>query len=398
MITNSHHHAGRGCGCACANGGCCSGKAKGRERLLGALRQTRVDRPPVWMMRQAGRHLPKYRALRETLSFLDLCRDEEANAIASAEPLQRYGLDAAIVFNDILTPLGDMGMKLDFQPGPRFERLITSVADAGALTTPAYGPDSDVSRCVSALRRTVGEKSAVLGFIGAPLTVAAFAIAGSGTQRAADLRTDAQTRRDVYVAMQERLLPVLTDYAAAQVAAGADVIQIFESLAHDVDEAIYRQVGLPFMERIIGQVRRVAPQTPVIAFGRGIWPYLVNMGRAGAAAISVDETRPLAEARSTLRASGLRTALQGNLRPEALLGSPDEAFAEAALLLRRWRSIVPNPESAETLGPTGWVFNLGHGVPADADPETVQAVVDAVKDFAALTTPGRLRPTQGVTP
>ncbi len=364
--------------------------------MLGALRQTRVDRPPVWMMRQAGRHLPKYRALRETISFMELCRDEAANAISSAEPLQRYGLDAAIVFNDILIPLRDMGMGLDFQPGPRFERLISTVADAEALSRPVYGPATDVSRCIRALRQTVGEKSAVLGFIGAPFTVASFAIAGSGAQRVADLRIDAGARRAVYEATQAKLLPALVDYAAAQVEAGADVIQVFESLAHDVDEPLYRQVGLPFMTRAISEIRRVAPSTPVIAFGRGIWPYLTELARAGAAAVSLDETRPLADARRLLREAGLSTALQGNLRPDALRGTPEQAAAEALELLGQWRSIVPHPERAAELGPTGWVFNLGHGVPADADPGTVQAVVDAVKSFATMNAPTGLAPAEEV--
>lgn len=377
--TASHVHSCRnGTACGCEPSGAL---LHGRERMLAALALRPVDRPPVWMMRQAGRHLPGYRAIRKSLSFLDICRDEDANRLVSAEPAARYGLDAAIVFNDILIPLIDMGMRLDFVPGPRFERLIRTPDDAKGLCTPAYGEPTDVCRCLRALRAEVGERTAVLGFVGSPFTVASFAIAGAGKQRATTLEQSTQEFGPALEAMQRRLVPVLADYAAAQTRAGADVIQIFESLATEVEPGTFARVGLPFLMEMVGAVRRAAPGTPVIVFGRGIWDYVPALAGAGAAALSLDWTRPLGDAREALRAAGLNTALQGNLDPGALLELPAVARARAQRLLNSWPRIVPLPGRARDLGPTGWVFNLGHGVPENASPDTVQAVVDAVKSF-----------------
>jgi uroporphyrinogen decarboxylase len=355
--------------------------ATGRERMLAALSLGPVDRPPVWFMRQAGRHLPGYRAIRERMSFLELCRDEVANAEVSAEPVRRYGIDAAIVFNDILIPLRDMGMAMDFAPGPRFQWLVGSEADVSALKVPRYGPGTDVCRCLRALRATLGADKAILGFVGAPFTVAAFAICGSGGQRVAPLAGDVAARRTLFESMQERLLPILVEYAKAQVAAGADVIQIFESLAYELDPGVYREVGLPGLLGLIEVIRGAVPETPVIAFGRGIWGVIPEIAQSGAGAISLDSTRPLGAARTVLRAAGSRAALQGNLAPESLLGSPARAGQDATALLSHWREIVPLPERGAEVGPTGWVFNLGHGVPEGAKPEAVQAVVDAVGAF-----------------
>jgi uroporphyrinogen decarboxylase len=352
--------------------------------MLAALKQMPLDRPPIWMMRQAGRHLPRYRALRERISFLDLCRDEEANVITSAEPVERYDMDAAIVFNDILIPLRDMGMKMDFNPGPRFEKLIKTRGDATSLSTPEYGPATDVSRCIAASRSSLGNNKAILGFVGAPFTVAAFAITGSGPQRVAPLADDAAKRANLYEAMQEKLVPALADYAAIQVAAGADAIQIFESLSHELPGDLYRRIGLPALLSVVERIRALVPGTPIIVYGRSTWGLLPEIAECGIEAVSMDETRPLWEARRTLRARGLSPSIQGNLRPDVLLKSPAEAQAEAAALLSRWKSIVPFPDRVPELGPTGWVFNLGHGVPADANPETVQAVVDAVKCSSKL--------------
>lgn len=357
------------------------GVMTGRARMLAALRLERVDRPPAWFMRQAGRHLPGYRALRERASFLDLCRDEELCAEASSEPWRRYGVDGAIVFNDILIPLRDMGIGLEFDPGPRLERLIATEAEAEGLTRPAYGPATDVCRCIGALRGVVGESAAVLGFIGAPFTVAAFAVAGPGSGRGGPLEEIVRERRAAMEAVQERLLPVLVSYAMAQAAAGADVIQVFESLAGEVDRRTYREVGLPCLLRVVRTLRSALAPTPVIVFGRGLWPFMDSIAGAEPAALSLGPSRPLAEARRRLRRLGLSTALQGNLAGEVLREEPARAARAAEELLARWASVVPLPERSRELGPTGWVFNLGHGVPADARPESVLAVAEAVRGF-----------------
>jgi uroporphyrinogen decarboxylase len=353
----------------------------GRDRMLNALRLGPVDRPPIWFMRQAGRHLPRYKALRERLSFLDLCRDEEVNAIASLEPWERYKTDGVIVFNDILIPLRDMGMGLKFNPGPQFDHLINSVRDVEALGNATYGPQTDVSRCISTIRKAVGGRAAVLGFIGAPFTVSGFAISGAGRQRRGTLPEVLAPREPIFEALQNKLIANLVAYASAQVEVGADVIQIFESLAADVPVDVYRRIGLPSLLKTIEQFKALHPQTPLIIFGRGLWSLIPDIAASGVACISLDETRPLIHARSELAARGLTTALQGNLDPKMLLAPTSEARRDARDLARRWREIVPCPDRADELGPTGWVFNLGHGVPEDANPETVRAVMESVRQF-----------------
>lgn len=350
-----------------------------RERFLAALRAGPQDRPPVWFMRQAGRHLPGYRALRQRASFLDVCRDPEVCRIASVEPLHRYGVDAVIVFNDILIPLQDMGMSLDFTPAPKFERLLATTDDVAALADPPYDHSTDVARCLSALRREVGGGVAMLGFIGAPFTVAAFAIVGGGTGKA-PLPACAEAKPAVFAAMQQRLVPVLAEYARVQVQAGADAIQIFESLAEKLSPEAYERVGLPSLLATIAAVRDRCPQTPIIVFGRGLQQALPQIARQGVA-LGIEPGVRLAEVRSALRRQGLDSPVQGNLDPTVLNGPPIEAAAAAEALLSEWREIVPDPNRANSLGPTGWVFNLGHGVPADANPDTVQAVVDTVRSF-----------------
>lgn len=355
-----------------------------RERFLAALRAAPQDRPPVWFMRQAGRHLPGYRALRERASFLDVCRNPDVCRVASAEPLYRYGVDAVIVFNDILIPLQDMGLSLDFTPAPKFARLLASADDVASLADPTYDGSTDVARCLAALRREVGEGVAMLGFIGAPFTVAAFAIAGAGRGKE-PLPACVETKAEAFEAMQRRLVPVLAEYARVQVEAGADTIQIFESLAEKLTPEAYEQVGFPSLLATIAAVRERCPRVPVIVFGRGLARVLPEIASRGVA-LGIEPSLRLTEVRSTLRRRGLAAPLQGNLDPAALNLSPADAAAAAEALLADWQEIIPDPALAASHGPTGWVFNLGHGVPADADPDTVQAVVDAVRNFDFCTT------------
>jgi uroporphyrinogen decarboxylase len=359
----------------------------GRQRMLAALTLQSVDRPPVWFMRQAGRHLPGYRQLRAQHSFLDLCNDETLNLEVSAEPWRRYGVDGAIVFNDILSPLIDMGMNLEFAPGPRFDRLISTAHDVAQLERPEFNQSTAVYRCIAALRQTVADQAAVLGFVGAPMTVAAFAIRGAGSQCRGDLPDLMRAEPGVFNAMQEAILPVLADYAALQVKAGADLIQIFESLADEVPEALYREAGLPRLLSLIQHVRRLCPNTPIITFGRGLAPYLSELAASSTTAISIDPTVDLRDIRRRLAELGSTQPLQGNLDPELLLKEPLVAGSAAASLLSRWRDIIPFPQQADELGPTGWVFNLGHGVPADANPRTVDAVVEVLRAFRFERTP-----------
>jgi uroporphyrinogen decarboxylase len=273
-----------------------------------------------------------------------------------------------------------MGMELEFVPGPRFRALIRMPEEARALRVPSFGPGTDVCRCLGATRGAVGDSAGVLGFIGAPFTVASFAIAPGASDRE-DLSSATTAKAETFRVLQERLAGVLVGYGAAQAAAGADTIQVFESLAGSLPAPEYRRVGLPWLIQTVEALRHRASGVPVIVFGRGLWPFVPELARAGAASISLDHSRRLPEARLLLGRVGEAVALQGNLDPEVLRRTPAVAADAARGLLDQWREIVPQPERSGELGPSGWVFNLGHGVPADADPDSVAAVVGEVKSF-----------------
>lgn len=365
-----------------------------RQRFLHAVRGLPTDRPPVWFMRQAGRHLPEYRALRQQADFIQLCREPRLCAAVTCQPWQRYGLDAVIIFNDILTPLADAGIKLHFDPGPRFERLIAHADDLHALARPDYlRTPPDVARCLEATRASVGADVAMLGFVGAPFTVAAYAVAGAGAARTTRLAGLDPPALHTLAQTADWLLESLADYAAAQHLAGADAIQIFESAAADAPSEAYAALGLPRLERLIAAVHQRCPAVPIIVFGLGLADHYERLAsQPGVACLSVDHHQSLADVRARLNNAGFGGAVQGNLDPAVLEQEPAVARQAAELLLQQWACLRPlQPALADTSaaaaaavpesGPAGWVFNLGHGVGAAARPESALAVVEAVKRF-----------------
>ncbi len=344
------------------------------DRLLRALRREPVDATPVWLMRQAGRYLPEYRATRARAgSFLAMAKTPELACEVTLQPLQRFELDAAILFSDILTVPDAMGLGLYFVEGegPKFERPVRSAADVAKLAVPDMETQLRyVMDAVRLIRRELEGRVPLIGFSGSPWTIACYMVEGGGSENFS--RIKALMLDDP--ATLHRLLGVVADaviaYLSAQRAAGAQVLQVFDTWGGVLAPHHYREFSLRYLERIARELRRDdgADRTPLILFGKGNAPYVEALAASGAEAVGVDWTVSLDEAR---RRAGGRVAIQGNLDPATLYGAPEAIRGEVR---RALESYGAHP---------GHVFNLGHGLSPDMDPERVRALVDAVHEFSA---------------
>ncbi len=337
------------------------------DRFLRALRRRPTDRAPVWIMRQAGRYLPEYRELRARAgSFLNLCRTPEYACEAALQPMRRYPLDAAIVFSDILTIPDAMGLGLGFADGsgPYFERPIRGPADIRALGVPDPRQELRyVSDAVSLLSREIGERIPVIGFAGSPWTLATYMIEGRGRNGFARVTEFRKSEPD----QLDRLLSILTDsvalYLEAQVEAGADVVMIFDSWGGILEGEDYVRFSLRPVGRVLEKLGSAVPR---VVFARGGGGRLSEVSATGCEAIGLDETVDLRAAREEV---GHSCALQGNLDPAMLRADEKDLRAAARALLEDYG---PHP---------GHVFNLGHGITPDIDPERLACLIDEVHRF-----------------
>ncbi len=344
------------------------------DRLLRALRREPVDCTPVWLMRQAGRYLPEYRATRAKAgSFLAMAKNPEIACEVTLQPLRRFPLDAAILFSDILTVPDAMGLGLYFADGegPKFERPLRSASDVAKLAVPDMASELGyVTDAVRLIRRELDGAVPLIGFSGSPWTLACYMVEGGGSKEYARIKAMALNEP----ALLHRVLSVVTDaviaYLGAQREAGAQALQVFDTWGGVLSPAMYREFSLPYLTRIARELERGegATRTPLILFGKGNGVHLEALAASGAEAVGVDWTVELAEA---ARRTGGRVALQGNLDPATLYGSPEAITREAARVLDGYAQ--GNGGSRE-----GHVFNLGHGMSPDMNPEHVGVLVDAV--------------------
>ncbi len=340
------------------------------ERLLRACRGEPVDRPPVWLMRQAGRYLPEYRRLREGVPFLESCRDVEKAVEISLQPLRRVGTEAVFLFSDIFVPIPGMGVELDFQPGPTIAQPIRSLEQVEALRVPE--PRESVPYVFEILRALRGELEServpLIGFAGAPFTLAAYLVEGGASSGFPTLRRMMYRAPEVVRALQARLTELVVNYLEAQIEAGAQVVQLFDTWAGLLGPEDYREWVLPVHREIVAKLDR--ERAPLVLYVRGGAHVLDAMAESGADVLSLDWRVDMAEA---ARRVGARASLQGNLDPCALAAPREEIFA-------RVRSI------AEAAAPArGHILNLGHGCLADTPVEGVRAFTDAAR---ALGEPG----------
>jgi len=354
-------------------------KTPNNDRLLRALRRQPVDRTPVWLMRQAGRYLPEYRASRaEAGSFLAMAKNPERACEVTLQPLRRFPLDAAILFSDILTVPDAMGLGLHFVDGegPRFERPVRDEADVARLAVPDMETELRyVMDAVRVIRRELGGSVPLIGFSGSPWTLACYMVEGGGSANYATIKAMAFSRPELL----HRMLAVITDaviaYLAAQHAAGAQALQVFDTWGSVLSPSLYREFSLPYLQRIARELDRGQGEAraPLILFGKGNAPYLEELAASGADALGVDWLVSLGEA---ARRTGGKVALQGNLDPATLYASPEAIAREAARVLDDYAA--GNGGSRE-----GHVFNLGHGMSPDMNPEHVAALVEAVHTHSA---------------
>ena len=349
------------------------------DRLLRALRREPVDCTPVWLMRQAGRYLPEYRATRARAgSFLAMAKTPELACEVTLQPLARFDLDAAILFSDILTVPDAMGLGLYFVDGegPKFERPIRSVADVDKLFLPDMaGELRYVMDAVSLIRSELDGRVPLIGFSGSPWTLGCYMVEGGGSDNYSKIKAMLLNEP----AALHKLLDVTTDaviaYLSAQRAAGAQVLQVFDTWGGVLAPHHYREFSLRYLARIARELQRGdgADRTPLILFGKGNAPYLEELADSGTDALGVDWLVSLEDAR---RMTGGKVALQGNLDPAMLYGSPEAIRNE---VLRTLGSYARGGDGTNT----GHIFNLGHGLSPDMDPEHVRVLVDAVHEFSA---------------
>jgi len=337
------------------------------ERLLRACRGEPVDRPPVWLMRQAGRYLPEYRRVREGVSFLEMCRDVDRAVEVSLQPLELVGTEAVILFSDIFVPVPAMGVDLDFAPGPQVADPIRTLSQVEALQVP--DPRTAVPfvfEILGRLRETLEPRGIpLLGFAGAPFTLAAYLVEGAGSRHFSTLKRMMVRDPEVLRELQARLTELVVAHLNAQIDAGAQVVQLFDTWAGILAEADYREWVLPVHREIVAKVDR--DRAPLILYVNDGAHVVDCMLESGADVLSLDWRVDLAAA---ARRVGTRASLQGNLDPCLLAAPPDE-------IARRVRALAAAAAPAR-----GHVLNLGHGCLPDTPVEGVRAFTAAARRLA----------------
>ncbi len=343
------------------------------DRLLRALLRQPVDRTPVWLMRQAGRYLPEYRAARARAgNFMALCQTPELACEVTLQPLERFPLDAAILFSDILTVPDAMGLGLSFDEGegPRFARPLRSAADIARLSAP--DPEIELRYVIDAvrlIRRELAGRVPLIGFAGSPWTLATYMVEGGSSKDYALTKGLLYDRPELLHRLLDVTARAVTVYLNAQIAAGAQAVMIFDTWGGILTPRAYREFSLAYMSRIVAELTR-EPEgrpVPIILFTKGGGAWLEDIAASGCDAVGVDWTVDLGDAR---RRVGARVALQGNLDPAALYAAPERIRQQTAQVLADYGA-----------GP-GHVFNLGHGIQPGIDPEHVRVLVEAVHQLS----------------
>lgn len=339
----------------------------GHERFRRACLCQPVARPPVWLMRQAGRALPEYRALKEKHSFLELVQTPELAVEVTLQPVRRFGFDAAILFSDILIAAEAMGQRYRFREhgGIEMDFLVRSAAEVDRLETGAVRERLDYVTCaLKLLKRELAGRTALIGFAGSPWTLANFMMDGGGVREHTTARTLFYTEPVLFARLAEKLTRVVTDLLLLQVEAGAEAVQIFDSLGGVLAGDAYEEASGRWIREIVSVLRG---RVPVIVFARGVhdhWELLAGLGAQG---LSVDWTVRLGEVRRCVSAG---IALQGNLDPQVLTTTPEVVSAETARILKTMR------------GRAGHILNLGHGLTPTARLECIEALVATVRQFS----------------
>ncbi len=339
------------------------------DRFLRALLRQPVDVTPVWMMRQAGRYLPEYRAVRgKAGDFMSVCTNPQLACEVTLQPLERFPLDAAILFSDILTIPDAMGLGLYFEEGegPCFRKLADTAQAIEAL--PVIDATQDLPYVLDAvrlIRRELNGSVPLIGFSGSPWTLATYMIEGGSSKDFAKIKTMLYTNPELLHVLLEKLAASVINYLNAQIAAGAQAVQIFDTWGGALGDRAYREFSLQYMEKIVRGLTKEAEgrQAPVILFTKNGGGWLEAIADSGCHAIGVDWTQDIGAARQRV---GQQVALQGNMDPAVLRAPVQVIENEVAIILERFGS------------GEGHVFNLGHGITPDIDPNHAAAFIEAV--------------------
>ena len=343
------------------------------DRFLRALRREPVDCTPVWIMRQAGRYLPEYRATRERAgSFVKLCKTPELACEVTLQPIARFPLDAAILFSDILTIPDAMGLGLSVNEGegPRLARPLRTRADIDSLGVP--DPEGElryVMDAVRLIRRELHDRVPLIGFAGSPWTLACYMIEGAGSSSFSRPKALAWDDPQTMHKLLDIVARAVARYLAAQAAAGAQALMVFDTWGGLLPPDLFREFSLRYMTQIAQMLKsdNVARDVPLVLFSKGANSHLEALADTGCAALGLDWTISLGDARARV---GSRVALQGNVDPGVLLASPGAIRAEVKKAL-------------DSFGPhLGHVFNLGHGITPDVNPDNLAVLVNAVHEFS----------------
>ncbi len=344
------------------------------DRYLRALAKQPVDVTPVWMMRQAGRYLPEYRATRaQAGDFMSLCRNAELACEVTLQPLRRYPLDAAILFSDILTIPDAMGLGLYFETGegPKFENPISSLADVKKI--PKLDPTDElgyVMNAVSTIRRELKGEVPLIGFSGSPWTLATYMVEGGSSKVFGKIKKMAFAEPQTLHLLLDKLADSVIDYLNAQVKAGAQSLMVFDSWGGVLSPRDYNEFSLQYMHKIVdGLIREYdGRKVPVTLFTKNGGQWIEAIAATGCDAVGLDWTINIGDAK---RRVGDKVALQGNMDPSMLHGTPDRIRQEVGTILGDFGT------------GDGHVFNLGHGITPDVDPENAGVFINAVHELSA---------------
>src|SRR5271154_260879 len=327
-----------------------------------------TERTPIWLMRQAGRYMPEYRAVRKQYSLIEICNKPEVAAQVTIEAAEILGVDAAIIFADLLLPLEVMGLPFHFSAGegPKIEKPIRSPEDIAALRTDRAADLGYVSEAVKLVVKHFGGKLPVIGFCGAPFTLASYMIEGGGSRNYIFTKKMMYSAPAAWDELMKKLVAVTAEYSAEQVRAGADAIQVFDSWVGCLSVEDYRHYVLPHATDLVKRLQKTC--VPVIYFGTDSATLLPSMQETGAEVIGLDWRIPLDTGWQSL---GLKGAVQGNLDPVLLFANWKEIQSRAEEILRR------------AAGRPGHIFNLGHGILPETPVENVKALCDYVREHSA---------------
>ena len=338
------------------------------DLIVRAARKQPVERIPVWIMRQAGRYMPEYRAIRANHDFLTMCRTPEIAVEVSMQPIDHIGMDAGIIFSDILIPVEAMGIKVTFEKdhGPKLHNTVRNLEDVKNLVVPEPSEVMPfVGESIKLFREKLNDRLPVLGFSGAPWTLAAYMIEGGGSKNYNKIKAFMFNEKQAFPLLMEKITETVVKHLMAQIEAGASMVQIFDTWAGCLSPQDYLTYAFPYEQAVIRRIKELT-DTPVTLYINGCGNFLEKMPDTGADVLSIDWMVDLALAKKLV---GGRVALQGNLDPCCLYGSPE--FVKARVLE------VLNKFGKET----GYIFNLGHGILPDIPVENVKLLVETVKNY-----------------